>query len=129
MTAINYRQLVKLYDKYSSSGLKILAFPCNQFGSQEPGTPEEIKKFAEGYGVRFDMFTKVSVNGEGCDPLWEYLRCQKSGWLSFLFGNMVKWNFEKFVVDQSGQVVARFGSSESPIPAVEEAVKKLLCSG
>lgn len=114
--------MVELYDKYSEQGLSILAFPCNQFGGQEPGTPEEIKKFAAGYGVKFDMFAKIKVNGSDAEPLWDYLKHKQGGTL----GDFIKWNFTKFVVDRKGQPVGRFGPNEDPIPAVEEAVKKLL---
>ena len=114
--------MVQLYDTYSEQGLRVLAFPCNQFGGQEPGTPDDIKKFVAGYGVKFDMFAKIKVNGSDTDPLWEYLKSKQGGTL----GNFIKWNFTKFVVDRKGQPVARFGPGEDPIPAVEEAVKKLL---
>lgn len=114
--------MVELYSKYSDQGLRILAFPCNQFGGQEPGSPEEIKKFAAGYDVKFDMMAKIKVNGADTAPLWEYLKSKQGGTL----GNFIKWNFTKFVVDRKGQPVARFGPNEDPIPAVENSIKKLL---
>ena len=75
-TDVNYKQLVEMYEKYSeAAGLRILAFPCNQFGGQEPGTEAEIKEFATGkYNVTFDMFSKIDVNGGDTHPLWVYLK-------------------------------------------------------
>jgi len=123
-TAVNYTQLVELYDKYSSEdgGLAILAFPCNQFGGQEPGTNAEIKEFAAGYNVKFDMFDKINVNGGDAHPLWKYLKAKQGGMLI----DAIKWNFTKFVVDKNGIPVARFGPTDDPIPKVEKEVKKLL---
>lgn len=114
---MNYTQLVQLYNKYSEAeGLRILAFPCNQFGSQEPGTNAEIKQFASKYGVRFDMFSKIDVNGRNEHPLWTYLKSKQGG----IMGNFIKWNFTKFVIDKHGQPVARFGPQDDPIPKVEQ---------
>lgn len=123
-TRANYTQLVELHNKYNKTEQKlaILAFPCNQFGSQEPGSNSEIKKFAEGYGVKFDMFEKIDVNGGKAHPLWVYLKDKQGG----LLGSAIKWNFTKFVVDKSGKPVARFGPMDDPIPKVEEEIKKLL---
>ena len=105
--------------------MRILAFPCNQFGSQEPGTDAEIKAFAENHGVEFgkgfDFFSKIDVNGKNAHPLWDYLKSKQGGTL----GDFIKWNFTKFVVDKEGQPVARFAPTDDPIPKVEEAVKKL----
>jgi len=123
-TKVNYTQLVELYDKYSSEdgGLAVLAFPCNQFGGQEPGTNEEIKAFAAGYDVKFDMFEKINVNGSDAHPLFKYLKAQQGGMLI----DAIKWNFTKFVVDKNGIPVARYGPTDDPIPKVENEVKKLL---
>ena len=102
-----------------------MAFPCNQFGSQEPGTDAEIKAFAASKGVEFDkgfdFFSKIDVNGKNATPLWDYLKKKQGGTLI----DAIKWNFTKFVVDKEGQPVARFGPTDDPIPKVEEAVKKL----
>ena len=107
-------------------GLRILAFPCNQFGSQEPGTNEEIKAFAAAKGVEFgkgfDFFAKIDVNGKNAHPLWDYLKKKQGGTLT----DAIKWNFSKFVIDKEGQPVARFSPMDDPIPKVEEAIKKLL---
>ena len=92
-----------------AEGLRILAFPCNQFGSQEPGTDAEIKAFAESKGVEFgkgfDFYSKIDVNGDNAHPLWNFLKDKQGG----LLGKGIKWNFTKFVVDKEGQPVARFG--------------------
>ena len=107
-----------------AEGLRILAFPCNQFGSQEPGTDAEIKEFAANKGVEFnkgfDFFSKIDVNGSNAHPLWEYMKKKQTGTLT----NAIKWNFSKFVIDKEGQPVARFSPMDDPIPKVEEAIKK-----
>ena len=104
-----------------ADGLRILAFPCNQFGSQEPGTNEEIKAFAGKYGVKFDMFDKIDVNGKEAHPLFEYLKSKQGG----LMGSFIKWNFTKFVTNKDGQPVARFGPTDDPIPKVLDKCKSL----
>lgn len=124
-TAVNYKQLVALQQKYAEAeGLRILAFPCNQFGSQEPGTDAEIKEFAANKGVEFnkgfDFFSKIDVNGSNAHPLWEYMKKKQGGTLT----NAIKWNFSKFVIDKQGQPVARFSPMDDPIPKVEEEIKK-----
>lgn len=120
-TDTNYKQLVQLYDKYAESGLKILAFPCNQFGSQEPGTPEDIKKFAASYGVRFDLFAKIDVNGSGAHPLWNYLKSKQGSF----FGSFIKWNFTKFIIDKNGQPVSRYEITSDPLDMEPELQKYL----
>lgn len=118
---MNYTELVKLHEKYADSkGLRILAFPCNQFGGQEPGTEAEIKEFAAGFGVKFDMFSKVKVNGEGTHPIFEFLKSKQGGTL----GNFIKWNFTKFLVNKEGVPVARYSPQTNPIPAIEKDLEK-----
>jgi len=112
--------MVQLAAKYPQ--LRILLFPCNQFGGQEPGAHEEIKKFASKYNFKFDMFSKIDVNGSKADPLWVFLKEKQAGFLI----NAIKWNFTKFIVDKNGKPVARLGPNEDPIPAVEKAVEKYL---
>ena len=102
--------------------MAILAFPCNQFGSQEPGSNSEIKQFAASFGVQFDMFEKINVNGPDAHPLWTFLKDKQGG----LLGNNIKWNFTKFVIDRNGQPVARLGPMDDPIPKVEAEIKKCL---
>jgi len=123
-TKVNYTQLVEMYEKYVSEdgGLAILGFPCNQFGGQEPGTNDEIKAFADGYGVKFDMFEKIDVNGSDAHPLFKYLKAKQGGMLI----DAIKWNFTKFVVNKEGIPVARFGPTDDPVPKVEKEVQKLL---
>ena len=117
-----------LYHQYyfhlfqTENKLAILAFPCNQFGSQEPGSNSDIKKFAQGFGVQFDMFEKINVNGSDTHPLWVFLKEKQGG----LLGNSIKWNFTKFVIDKNGIPVARFGPMDDPIPKVEDEIMKYL---
>ena len=118
-SSFNYRYLSHFQ---TESRLAILAFPCNQFGAQEPGTNAEIKKFAEGFGVKFDMFEKIDVNGSKAHPLWVFLKEKQGG----LFGAGIKWNFTKFVIDKNGNPVARLGPMDDPIPKVEDEIKKCL---
>lgn len=107
-----YEGLQALYETYRDKGLEILAFPCNQFGAQEPGDEKEIASFCSlTYGVSFPMFAKVDVNGEGAHPLYKFLKKEKKG----LAGSeAIKWNFTKFLVDAEGAVVARFGPQDTP---------------
>lgn len=114
-----YEGLQKLHELYSERGLVILGFPCNQFGGQEPGSASEI---AEGclvnYGVSFQMFDKVKVNGPDAHPLFKYLKGQLSG----TFGSRIKWNFTKFLIDSQGRPYKRFSSRTAPkklAPSIE----------
>jgi glutathione peroxidase len=107
-----YEQLQKLHEKYAKRGLAVLGFPCNQFGSQEPGTAEEIRSFCrKNYGVTFDMFAKIEVNGEGACPLYKYLTSRKTEPDG---PGKIRWNFAKFLLDRDGKVVARFAPSVKP---------------
>jgi len=111
-TCVNYQQLTELYDKYSTSeGLRILAFPCNQFGGQEPLGEAEIKEFVKEYKVAYDMASKVSVNGDKVDPLWTFLKDKQRG---ILGTTLVKWNFTKFLVDKNGNVLHRYAPNTNP---------------
>ena len=117
-----FEGLEKLYDEYEDQGLVVLGFPCNQFGSQESGTEEDISEFCQvNYGVTFPMFAKVDVNGKDAHPLFTWLKGEKKG----LFGGKVKWNFTKFLVGRDGQVIKRFGSTTKPekiAPKIEKAL-------
>ena len=107
-----YAGLEALHKKLSPNGLSILGFPCNQFGSQEPGSESEIGEFcALNYGVSFPMFAKVDVNGEAAHPLYKFLKDEKPG---ILWTRNIKWNFTKFLVDRAGKVVARFAPTKKP---------------
>ncbi len=107
-----YTQLQDLHSKYADKGLAVLGFPCNQFGGQEPGSAKEISTFCKkNYGVEFDMFSKVEVNGDGACDLYKHLTkldVKPKG-----AGN-IGWNFEKFLLDRSGKVIARFAPTTSP---------------
>ncbi|MGB5485633.1 glutathione peroxidase [Parasphingorhabdus sp.] len=106
-----YEGLEKLHQEFKDQGLEILAFPCNQFGHQEPGDADEIKNFCSlNYEVSFPLMEKIDVNGDDADPLWKYLKSEKSG----LLGSRIKWNFTKFLVDREGNVVARYGPAVKP---------------
>jgi len=117
-----YEGLQKLYDTYQSQGFEILDFPCNQFGNQAPGTEEEIVQFCQmKYNTTFRQFAKIEVNGDNEAPLYTYLKSQKGG----LLGKNIKWNFAKFLVDREGNVVERYGSTDTP-EKIEKAIKKLI---
>ena len=106
-----YEGLETLYKEYKHKGLVILGFPCNQFGNQEPGTEKEI---SEGclinYGVSFPMFSKIDVNGEKADPIYKYLKKELKG----TFGNFIKWNFTKFIIDKNGNPYKRIAPITKP---------------
>ncbi|KAJ6808456.1 putative glutathione peroxidase [Iris pallida] len=122
LTNSNYTELSKVYEKYKDQGLEILAFPCNQFGSQEPGTNEEIVEFAcTRFKAEYPIFDKVDVNGDTASPIYKYLKSSKGG----IFGNGIKWNFTKFLVDKEGRVVDRYAPTTSPL-SIEKDIKKLL---
>ncbi|KAI3453702.1 hypothetical protein Pfo_010365 [Paulownia fortunei] len=122
LTNSNYTELTKLYEKYKDQGLEILAFPCNQFGSQEPGSNEEIQEFAcTRFKAEYPIFDKIEVNGSNAAPLYKHLKSAKGG----LFGDSIKWNFSKFLVDKEGRVVDRYAPTTSPL-SIEKDIKKLL---
>lgn len=101
----------ELFTRYAAQNFAIAAFPCNQFGSQEPGTNAEIKAFAtDNYGVTFDMYAKIDVNKDSAHPLWKYLKSKQGGTL----GNFIKWNFSKFLVNKEGVPVKRYAPNEAP---------------
>jgi glutathione peroxidase len=118
-----YTGLEALYRKYAQRGFSVLGFPCNQFGSQEPGNAAEIASFCSTtYDVTFPMFGKIDVNGASTHPLYAFIKSQKKG----LFGSQaIKWNFTKFLIDRSGRVAARYASTTKPAD-LEKDVEKLL---
>ena len=118
-----YKGLEKLYKKYKSKGFEILGFPCNQFALQEPGTNEEIKEFCDtNYGITFEIFNKIKVNGSKADPLYSFLKKEKPGVAGT---SQIKWNFTKFLIDKNGKVVKRF-SPQVESDEIESCLKKIL---
>lgn len=118
-----YEGLQKLHEQYKDQGLVILGFPCNQFGQQEKGDASEISEFCQiNYGVDFQMFEKIDVNGDNEHLIYSFLKQQKSG---FLGCKKIKWNFTKFLINRQGQVVDRFGSTTKP-QKLESKIKSLL---
>lgn len=141
-----YEELEKLYEKYHSQGFEVLDFPCNQFGQQAPGTDESIHEFCKlNYGTEFPRFKKLKVNGDDADPLYKFLKEQKSfaGFdashpltpvLDKLLSENnpaykenadIKWNFTKFLINKRGQVVARFEPTES-IENIAKQIEEIL---
>jgi len=118
-----YEGLEQLYEDAHSRGLSVLAFPCNQFGAQEPGSAQEIEQFSRcTYGVSFPMFAKIDVNGENAHPLYKYLKRERPG----IFGTeSIKWNFTKFLVNREGVVVARYAPHKKP-EALRKPIERLL---
>ena len=120
-----YQGLEALWRKRRGEGLAVLGFPCDQFGHQEPGDEGEIKQFCSlNYDVTFPLFAKVEVNGAGAHPLYLWLKGEKAG----VFGTeAIKWNFTKFLVDRSGQVVKRFAPADSP-EKIDKVVGEVLAA-
>jgi len=119
-----YAPLQKLHEELGKDGLVVLGFPCNQFGEQEPGSAAEISEFCkQNYGVTFDLFAKIDVNGENSAPLYQHLTKFEED------PGKVKWNFEKFLVSKEGKVVKRFRTrvqpnSEEVVEAIKEELSK-----
>lgn len=117
-----YKDLEEVYNKYKDKGFRILAFPANNFGEQEPGSDEDIKTFCSTkYDVTFDLFSKISVRGDDQHPLYRYITKDSP------FPGEVKWNFQKYLVDQNGKLVAMFPSKTKPTdPLVTGRIEALL---
>lgn len=119
-----FAELEELYKKYKDEGLVILGFPCNQFANQDPGTDAEIKTFCmQNYGVSFPMFSKVKVNGDDALPLFKFLKDEQGGSV----GSFIKWNFTKFLISRTGEVVDRFAPNTTPEeiePEIQAELKK-----
>jgi len=117
-----YEDLQRLYEKYHARGLEILAFPCNQFANQEPGDEKSISnECLVNYGVTFPMFSKIEVNGENTHPLFIYLKKNLKGF----FGNNIKWNFTKFLIDNEGNPIKRFAPFTKP-EKIEKYIENLI---
>ncbi|KAF8058151.1 hypothetical protein N665_1250s0014 [Sinapis alba] len=122
LTSSNYTELSQLYEKYRNQGFEILAFPCNQFGGQEPESNPDIKRFVcTRFKAEFPIFDKVDVNGPSTAPIYQFLKSKSGGFL----GDLIKWNFEKFLVDTKGNVVQRYPPTTSPLQ-IEKDIQKLL---
>lgn len=117
-----FKELEALYEEYKDKGLEILGFPCNQFANQDSGSNEEIQQFCQlNYGVTFNMFEKINVNGEDTHPLYKYLKSQAKGLLS----KEIKWNFTKFLIDADGNVVKRYAPTVNP-SKIKNDIEKML---
>ncbi|MBW0433089.1 glutathione peroxidase [Leptospira yasudae] len=117
-----YAGLQTLYNKYKTDGLEVLGFPCDQFKHQEPGSDETIKAFCQrNYGVEFPIFKKIDVNGDNAHPVFQFLRNKATGF----FGNAIKWNFTKFLVDKQGNVIKRYSPMTTP-EKIEKEIQDLL---
>jgi glutathione peroxidase len=122
-----YKQLQSLHEKYGDKGLAVVGVPCNQFGKQEPGSAGEIREFCSAnYGVEFDLLAKVDVNGEDASPLYKHLTSLDTKPKG---AGPISWNFEKFVLDRQGNVIARFAPRTSPddaelVSTIEMALAK-----
>ena len=118
-----YEGLEKLHATHKDAGFAVLAFPCNQFGSQEPGSTEEIVEFCEmRFQTSFPLFEKIDVNGTNSHPLYKHLKSEVKGLLGT---ERIKWNFTKFLINRDGEVVSRFGSQKKPAD-IESEIMALL---
>ncbi len=118
-----YKGLQELYSKYSNKDFEILAFPCNQFGAQEPGSNEEIKEFCDiNFNVSFKIFDKINVNGSSASPLFKHLKNQAKGVMG---SEAIKWNFTKFLVDNNGSVIKRYSPQTTP-DKIDKDLSKIL---
>jgi glutathione peroxidase len=121
-----YAGLEALYSTYRDRGFAVLGFPCNQFGSQEPGPEAGIGAFCnKNYGVTFPMFAKIDVNGAHAHPLYRFLKKEKPGLMGFWGSGAIRWNFTKFLINRRGEVAARYGPAKKPI-ALAPAIERLL---
>ncbi|PWA43340.1 glutathione peroxidase [Artemisia annua] len=122
LTNSNYSELNQLYAKYKDQGFEVLAFPCNQFGDEEPGSNEQILEFVcTRFKSEFPVFDKIEVNGENTAPMYKFLKSGKWG----IFGDDIQWNFAKFLVDKKGQPVERYYPTTSPL-TIERDIQKLI---
>jgi len=118
-----YKGLQALYEKYKDRDFEIIAFPCNQFGGQEPGTSDEIAEFCDiNYKVSFPLMKKTDVNGENAHELYKYLKHEKPGIMGL---EAVKWNFEKFLIGKDGKIAQRYAPTTSP-ESIDSEIEKLV---
>ena len=118
-----YKGLQELYSKYSNKDFEILAFPCNQFGAQEPGSNEEIQEFCDtNFNVSFKIFDKINVNGSSASPLFKHLKNEAKGVMG---SEAIKWNFTKFLIDSNGSVIKRYSPQTTP-DKIDKDLSKIL---
>ena len=118
-----YKGLQELYSKYSNKDFEILAFPCNQFGAQEPGSNEEIQEFCDtNFNVSFKIFDKINVNGSNASPLFKHLKNEAKGLMG---SEAIKWNFTKFLIDNNGSVIKRYSPQTTP-DKIDKDLSKIL---
>ena len=118
-----YDGLEALYRKFKDQGFEVVAFPCNQFGAQEPGNADEIATFCKlTYDVTFPLMAKVDVNGDGATPLYQWMKGEAPGLMG---SKSIKWNFTKFLIDREGKVVRRYAPTDKP-EGLEKDIAKLL---
>lgn len=118
-----YDGLEQLFQDYRDRGFEVLAFPCNQFGNQEPGDASEIAEFCKiNFGLTFPLMAKVDVNGDSASPLFDWMKAEKPGLMG---SKAIKWNFTKFLIDRGGNVVKRYSPTDAP-KAIAKDIEKLL---
>ena len=118
-----YDGLEELYQRYGDKGFEVLAFPCNQFGNQEPGDADEIEQFCKvNFGLTFPLMAKVDVNGDAASPLFDWMKAEAPGLMG---SKAIKWNFTKFLIDREGDVVKRYGPADAP-KSIAKDIEKLL---
>ena len=118
-----YEGLEELFQQYREQGFEVLAFPCNQFGGQEPGNPSEIAEFCKvNFGLTFPLMEKVDVNGDDASPLFDWMKAEKPGLMG---SKAIKWNFTKFLIDREGNVVKRYAPTDAP-KSIAKDIEKLL---
>lgn len=128
-----YGGLERLYRTYRDRGFSVLAFPCNQFGAQEPGSAADIAAFCEAnFSVSFPLFAKIDVNGSGAHPLYRFLKKRKPGPFGVFTAGRINWNFTKFLTTRNGEVAARYGPATRPetlFPAIERLLNPAKTDG
>ena len=118
-----YEGLEELFQQYREQGFEVLAFPCNQFGGQEPGNASEIAEFCNvNFGLTFPLMEKVDVNGDDASPLFDWMKAEKPGLMG---SKAIKWNFTKFLIDREGNVVKRYAPTDAP-KSISKDIEKLL---
>nr|WP_137678254.1 glutathione peroxidase [Parerythrobacter lutipelagi] len=118
-----YKGLEAVFQDYKDKGFEVMAFPCNQFGGQEPGNQDDIEQFCEvNFGLSFLLMKKVDVNGDGASPLFDWMKGEAPGLMG---SKSIKWNFTKFLIDRDGKVVKRYAPQDTP-DAIRKDIEKLL---